>query len=455
MIGWRDYVGVALVAAAALVGVGVAVAAYQLGSPVTAAPSVTGAAATQAAEESLLGHGDREMGRLAFRVECQDCHTQGRQSFDPAARRRARLLSARIREGVGEMPPFSSERLPDATLSHILAYIATPSGPEPTPMPEPRIRGVNFEVLEAEGRPSAPASVLLRIRDDAGATIAPSEMSALNLTIGGPTVDYQWARREDARRAQSLPDGSARYTFTARLPGDASGTYAVATEGYVEHPAGPARPEPVRDVGYNVVFYFGVSDPTPVPPRSVVTTETCNTCHGVLALHGGTRRNTEFCVMCHHSAQTDIEKRTTAGGPPPPETVLFRNLIHRIHTGEDLEQPFIIYGGAPANPQPIDLRAVHAFPGDRANCNVCHQPGTFGVSPALERSAPMTVEMNGETVRQVPPVTAACIGCHDSARAVAHAVSQSPSHGVETCATCHGPGRPFSVGAVHRLSSGR
>ena len=208
-------------------------------------------------------------------------------------------------------------------------------------------------------------------------------------------------------------------------------------------------------MGYNVVFYFGVSDPAPVLARTVVATETCNTCHGVLALHGGTRRNTEFCVMCHFSAQTDLEKRTTAGGPPPPETVLFRNLVHRIHTGEDLEQPFVIFGGAPANPQPVDLRAVHAFPGGRANCNVCHQPGTFSISPALERSSPMTVEMNGVTVRQVPPVTAACIGCHDSARAVAHAASQSPPQGVETCATCHGPGRPFSVSATHRLSSGR
>ena len=199
------------------------------------------------------------------------------------------------------------------------------------------MRGVNFEVQEASGAPGESPSVRVSIRDDAGTVIAPGEMAALNLTGGGPTVDYSWARREDARRAQQLPDGSARYTFTGRLPLDAQGTFAVATEGYLEFPPA-AGGQPVRDTGFNVVSYFAVTDPVPVAPRKIVSIQSCNACHGTLATHGGTRRNTEFCVMCHNVTQTDEDKRTTVGGPMPPEPVLFRNLIHRIHTGEDLNQ---------------------------------------------------------------------------------------------------------------------
>lgn len=379
---------------------------------------------------------------------------QGRQSFPEGVRSHPNLVQARARQGGAQMPAFSTDRLPDEALRHILAYIATPTEPEPKPVPEPRVRGVNFEVLEASGSPGERPTVRFRIRDDAGVTIAPSEMSALNLTVAGPTVEYRLAQREDARSAESLPDGSTRYTFRQALPADASGTFAVATEGYIEHAAGVAGPQPVRDTGYNTVFYFGVTDPVPVPRRTVVRTESCNQCHGTLALHGGSRRNTEFCVMCHNVANSDADKRTFVGGPMPPEAILFRNLVHRIHTGEDLTQPFVIYGGNPTNPQPVDLRTVHPFPADRANCNVCHQPGTAFVTGALEGLPPIRIAVDGQVVREIPPVTAACTGCHDSARALIHATTQTISGGAESCAVCHGQGRPFSVSTVHRLVQG-
>jgi OmcA/MtrC family decaheme c-type cytochrome len=280
-------------------------------------------------------------------------------------------------------------------------------------------------------------------------------MAALNLTVGGPTVGYQWARREDARAAESLPDGTARYTFTGLLPSDAEGSFGVAIEGYLQHAAVVAGSQPVRDTGYNVVSYFPVTDREPVRPRTVVRTETCNQCHGTLATHGGTRRNTEFCVMCHHVTQTDEEKRRAAGGAMPPEPVLFSNLIHRVHTGEDLSQPFVVFGGSPADPQPVDLSRIHPFPKDRANCTVCHEPGTFVISRDLEQAPPMRVTVRGEVVNQIPPITAACTGCHDGARTLAHAASQTSTGGIEACATCHGAGKPASVTSVHRVATQR
>ncbi|HEY3116166.1 MAG TPA: hypothetical protein VGK54_05440, partial [Chloroflexota bacterium] len=87
------------------------------------------------------------------------------------------------------------------------------------------------------------------------------------------------------------------------------------------------------------------------------------------------------------------------------------------------------------------------------NCTVCHLPGTFVITDALARSSPMTASVNGQVVRQVPPITSACTGCHDSDRTMAHAQSQTGLQGVETCAVCHGQGRPYSVTSMHRIVS--
>lgn len=455
MTTWHDYLAIGLVVGALALGVGVAFAAYQVAP--AGGPAAGGPGAQVTATVPPLGRveiGERERGRVTFRMACQECHTQGRQSFSPSARERLALVQTRIREGIGQMPAFPPSRLSDDDLRDLLAYLGSPVEPEPTPTPQPPVRGLRFEVVEATVRPGAAPAVRFRVVDNAGVAMAPSDMTVLAVTVAGPTTGYQWALREDARRAESLPDGSARYEFRGRVPPDAQGTAGVVLEGSMQHVLPDATR--VTDVGDNAVAYVAITDPAPVPPRIVVRTQTCNQCHGTLATHGGTRRNTEFCVMCHTATQTDAEKRATAGGPPPPESVQFANLIHRIHTGEDLyHQPFVVYGGPPANPQPIDLSAVHPFPGDRANCTTCHEPGTYALSGALERAAPLTVTVEGQIIRQVPPVTAACTGCHDSPRAMAHATNMTTALGVETCATCHGTGRPFAVEAVHRIADER
>lgn len=459
-----DSLGVVAIIAALAVGVVVALSANQLGTMQLAVGGVqlnSGRAAAApaatpepAAPEVDLTGADRAAGRIAFRSQCQECHVQGRQSFEPESRERLPLLVTRIREGTEEMPAFSSDVLRDDTLLHVLAYISYPSEPEKKPEPEPRYRGINAQILEASVQPGQQPSVRFVVRDDAGVAYAPNELSTLALTVGGPTTDYRWFVREDARSARAQPDGSAQYVFTGSLPSDAAGTVAVGMEAaFTVTPAAGTTPA-VRDIVYNPVRYFAVTDPAPVPPRAIVKTETCNECHGTLALHGGARRNTELCVICHNATQSDIDKRSTRSGPLPPEPVLFRNLIHRIHTGEDLVKAFIIYGGSPANPQAIDLAAIEPFPKDRANCAVCHQPGTFNISPQLASQTGIKLTLGGEVVRQMGPITAACTGCHDSDQAVSHALSALAGGGnVETCATCHGTGRQFSPTAVHRIAA--
>jgi menaquinol-cytochrome c reductase cytochrome b/c subunit len=450
-----DYLGPAVVLLALVVGVGIAVLANGLSFAPSASPEPAAGAPTSApADESALTGGNRDRGRETFRALCQGCHTQGRQSFAPEARERLALLQSRIRQGAGEMPAFPPDLLADVALKDVLAYISTPAEPEPPPTPEPRVRGVNLEFLGATGIPGAAPTVRFRVRDDAGAVISPADMQTLAITVGGPTTDYRWAQREDARRAQASVDRAYEYTFTARLPEEAGGTYAVGIEGAFDHPAGVVGPQPYREVAFNPVSYFVVSGAGPVAHRTVVRIESCNECHGTLATHGGTRRNTDLCVICHNETQTDEDKRTTFGGPMPPEPVLFRNLIHRIHTGEDLTHPFVVIGGNPASPlRSIWGRCIRSRRTERIA--LCHEPGTFNITSTLEALSPMTVTQQGQTVRTVPPVTAACTGCHDSDRTLAHAAAQTTSQGVETCAVCHGPGRPASVSAVHRIAAAR
>jgi len=110
---------------------------------------------------------------------------------------------------------------------------------------------------------------------------------------------------------------------------------------------------PVQETAFNPVFYFSVDGRQVVPRRKVVDVNNCNVCHKQLALHGGARRNTEYCVMCHNPNTAD----------PAGQTVNFRTHVHRIHTGTDLENDWTVSGN--------NYNGVR-FPGDRRDCAKCH-----------------------------------------------------------------------------------
>ena len=243
--------------------------------------------------------------------------------------------------------------------------------------------------------------------------------------------------------------------FVGQWPPDPPGRAAVAIESSLVPPAGTAGPAAVTEYAYNPVRFFALTDPAPVPHPTAARTESCNECHGALALHGGGRRNVELCVICHNATESDVAKRATRDGPQPPEPVLFSNLVHRLHTNEDLTKPFIIYGGSPTNVQRLDMGAtMEPFPKDRANCALCHEPGMFNITPVLAAKTGIKVTVGGQVVRQTGPITAACSGCHDSDQATAHALSALAGAGaVETCGTCHGTGRQVSPAKIHRIEA--
>jgi OmcA/MtrC family decaheme c-type cytochrome len=311
------------------------------------------------------------------------------------------------------------------------------------------LKGVNLEIVSVSNAlPGGSPTITFKVKDNSDNPIAPADMDYLAVTIAGPTSDYTSRVTETIFRKPSdqppkvedVGDGAFSYTFQLVLPTDATGTYAVGMEGYVMQTIEGVT-DPVRDAGFNPVTYVNLSGGDPVTRRQVVDRELCNACHKDLALHGGIRQNTEYCVLCHNPNATDEARR-----PPeamPPTSINFRVLIHRIHRGDEANLPLTVYGFGNA---PINFGEVR-FPGVLSACQTCHLEGTYNVpASALQ---PTVITQGGTIISQTGPAQSVCTTCHDNQPAIGHAQLQTTSDGIETCTVCHGPGREFDVVNVH------
>ncbi|MDO8577687.1 MAG: hypothetical protein Q7R50_00705, partial [Dehalococcoidales bacterium] len=201
----------------------------------------------------------------------------------------------------------------------------------------------------------------------------------------------------------------------------------------------------VSGASFNPVAYFPITDTVAVVRRQVVATEKCNVCHKKMAFHGGGRLNTTaYCELCHNPANVDVPDQVPArfGGPfnVPPESINFKLLIHRIHTGEDLQNDFTIYRTRGV----FNFNEVR-FPGDTRNCAKCHVNNS-NLLPLPATNANTVAPR--ELYSPLGPAAAACLGCHDSKPAAAHAALMTDTLG-ESCAVCHGQGKEFAVEKVH------
>jgi hypothetical protein len=145
--------------------------------------------------------------------------------------------------------------------------------------------------------------------------------------------------------------------------------------------------------------------------RQVVSTNSCNSCHADLGLHGGGRTEMDYCVTCHNPTTTDANSE---------------------------------------NPQDFKVLVV-SYPQDVRNCTRCHA-GTEDVEFALAEGLPppeAELTPDGFNWASKPnPVT--CLSCHEDA--TGHV------DGRNSCAGCHGPGGRAPVQEVHRdllLEQGR
>jgi len=282
--------------------------------------------------------------------------------------------------------------------------------------------------------------VTFSVKDKTGSVVDISKMDFLNLVMTGSTSDYNGYVSEDVRKAE--PAGNQfMYTFKAPISADATGSYAVGIEGYKNFTVMPntTRSQVVRDVGFNKVFYFTVDGSTVKPRRQVVSQANCTGCHNQIMLHGGIRQNVEYCVVCHNPTVTDTAMRAAGD---TPESINLKTMIHKIHTGEELTSDFTVMGHGNS----VNNYNEVGYPGDRRDCLRCHVAGTYNLPLAnnlINQVAPR------DLMNPMPPVSGACLSCHTSQSAAAHAAIQtSPTLG-ESCNTCHGPNSDASVAKVH------
>jgi len=346
--------------------------------------------------------------------------------------------------------------------------------------PDARTVAVTIRSMTNSGPGQTPTMVFTVLVDGAPADLIGSPLTGVTATIAGPTTDYasEWQAKiqgAGAVGALSVVDattGVYSYAFpaAAAIPTGATGSYSVSIEAYLQPTGGP------RYAAVNPVLTFAVTDATPRPRRTIVSLANCNGCHDSLAAHGGARKNPEYCVFCHNTTAAD-----TAGAPRfqgttnvLADTIDFRHIIHKIHAGDQLSEPYVL-GGFPlptvANPggTPNDFGAVR-YPRELTDCEACHTsrnwvlPLTASPAYAPSTSALMSCGVAGGsdtiafcaapfwTVTQttlIPPIASVCTSCHDGPAVAAHAETNTTAAGVEACTTCHGPGAIEDVGVLH------
>jgi OmcA/MtrC family decaheme c-type cytochrome len=263
------------------------------------------------------------------------------------------------------------------------------------------------------------------------------------------------------------PNGVFSYTFpsTITVPAGATGSFTVGIEASLNS-SNPRFPtvSPMRA--------FAVTDATAQPRRAVIDPDKCNGCHYDLTFHGGGRRGGAYCVMCHNPENANNDRISRLEGSTVlAESVDFRVMIHKIHRGEELSQPYAL-GGFPSPSAANPVGSQHDFgetryPRSRAECTACHLPGTYTLPAAEGRVGSILQEItctenplddgddyctspfwNVSQTFRLPPETSVCTSCHDQPYVAVHAQLNSIG-GAEACATCHGPGKAQDVAVVH------
>jgi OmcA/MtrC family decaheme c-type cytochrome len=178
-----------------------------------------------------------------------------------------------------------------------------------------------------------------------------------------------------------------------------------------------------------------------VARRAVVDLNNCNACHDRLSLHESNRNNNvQYCALCHNPNQTDVAQRPQ--DQLPPESVDFKLMIHRIHTGKGLQNEYTVFGAENVANNYNEVR----YPAHRQNCTKCHLTGTQLIPASTVGRLPTVTPRS--FVNPTPPISTACIGCHDSTATLAHIAANLSRFG-EACAVCHGEGRDFAVSRMH------
>lgn len=328
-------------------------------------------------------------------------------------------------------------------------FDASIKGAHTIPVKSKQLKGINVQIVSVTNtKPGEKPTVVIKATYNDGTAFDWRQLSASRHPIlAGPATSYTKYYREDARTAGvwDAAKGTVTYTFTNKIPDDAKGTWTISGDfrGNATIKDGQGNDLTVSESGMNPIKYFSV-DASPVTPRRTsATIGQCNACHDRLALHGGQRLALDECIICHNPTMTDVAQRTSG----TPASISMARMTHRIHTGHLLIDDYTIYGFGRT---PHNYNEV-LYPGDRRNCQACHTSSGY-LLPIAKGADPVVTPDDYWSPQG--PGTSACLGCHDSQDAAAHAYlntanfpgSTGPS---ESCGACHGTNSTWSVDKVH------
>jgi len=198
---------------------------------------------------------------------------------------------------------------------------------------------------------------------------------------------------------------------------------------------------------------FLVGGATALEPYDLIPdAQNCYRCHQDLWFHGGGRRGLETCLACHGTAGAEDRPPYRAWGAPPTTgvQVSFREMLHKIHMGEELANAsaYTVVGFGPGGP-PNNFSSHHydevlfpALPGGVRNCTACHGANESWTSPTA-RDHPTDQDLPVSSWRIV------CASCHDDSAGTAHMNSQV-FMGIEACSACHDTGEEWNVERMHK-----
>lgn len=264
--------------------------------------------------------------------------------------------------------------------------------------------------------------------------------SYINKTESAPTDPINGPGVEDAIQATYEKASTEAGIFT----NNKDGTYSYTLSFEISNVTSPLAVTYNPDFTQRVAFQIsGSGYPTmnrtydwqpstgainSISSREMVTQGTCNNCHGKLALHGGGRVDTAYCVTCHNPGSGDANSG---------ETVDFKVMVHRIHSGANL--PSVINGGEFTIWGYKDSKhnfSTTELPMDIRNCTQCHDESNEATPDAKNWMEQPTIQ--------------ACGSCHDNvdfATGTGHLAGAQADN--SECQTCHGESGFSSVRSNH------
>lgn len=375
---------------------------------------------------------------------CTTCHAAGPQQADNWKLKPSQAVCGSCHDNVNFATGENHVNLPqlDDNMCHnchtsqqTLEFDASIPGAHVVPNNSPSLPGIVMQVLKIDnGTPGSKPAVTFQVNDKAGNPVDISQFARMRVLLSGPNSDYKTGPggiqvAEDASKAPGS-NGVYTYQMTNAIPSAATGSYTIslqATNNVTLLP-GTKKATAAVDSATPVETYFSVDNSPTFARRQVVASEKCNACHQRLTfVHGGSRANTQECVLCHNPTLTDGTSK---------QSVNAAWQIHSIHRGENLTNPYIL---GTTNYQEV------RFPGDLRDCQTCHIAGTYQVDNVGAKEMVMSP---GGFMPQTAPISAACQGCHDDKPTASHALINTSALG-ESCVTCHGQNAEFAVDKVH------